>query len=375
MQKFELAGNAVPTVDPRDHDYISPFMPEELPKSLDLRWSCVGLVNQLAQGACVANGNYFDLARKIDGDGGLFIPSRQFMHNSTKVLGGYVGQYGVYIRDALQALSTVGVCQEHEYPYLEEANNTIPSPETYALAKPNLIADYEAVIPVGPQYTEEEKVHRVCSALNEGMIVGLGIRVTDSIFSLKGHWTEHKYQVEDAENPAIGRHYMYIVGYDMELQMFLLANWWGQGHGDKGYTGLPFSVVNSLRPEAWCIRYFKGVGTPERSGIFKNLLTPSAFSARLQVPDDLIGTTTNIWAGAVLPNGQALIKHNQGDDSWLPIEQGVVPFLTDYPLKKINLLSLVTYQPNFTTDFAGAEFYAGYGKNVFLMAVNKVWTI
>jgi hypothetical protein len=372
MKKFELTGNAVPPIDPRDHDYISPFMPEDLPTSLDLRPSCVGLVDQLQQGACVANGHYFDLARKL---GGGFIPSRQFMHNSTKVLGGYVGQYGVYVRDALQALSTIGVCEEHQYPYLDQANNTIPGPEIYAAAKPNLIADYEAVIPVGPMRTEEERVHRICSALNEGMIVGLGIRVTESIFSLKGRWFEHKYQVEDANHPAVGRHYMYIVGYDMDSKTFILANWWGEDYGDKGYLGLPFSVVNSSRPEAWCTRFFKGFGTPEKTGIFKNLLMSSAFSARLQVDPELEGTTTNIWAGVVLPNGQALIKHTQEDDSWLPIEQGVVPFLTNYPLKKINLISLVTYRPNFTNEFAGAEFYAGYGENVFSMAINKVWTI
>mgnify|MGYP003109266807 CR=1 FL=1 len=370
-KQYELTGNAEPPVDPRDHDYISPFMPEELPASLDLRFSCVDLVNQLDQDACVANGHYFDLHRKVPS----FVPSRQFMHNSTKVLGGYVGQSGVVVRDGLQALSSVGVCRAAYYPYNSEYNNTVPDDDVYELAKPHTINDYEAVIPVGPHRTEQEKVHNICSALNEGMIVGLGIRVTSSIHTLTGPWQQHDYQVESDNNIAIGRHYMYIVGYDMATRMFLLANWWGEGHGDEGYLGLPFEVVNSLRPEAWCIRYFKEQGTPERSGIYKNLLMSSAFSARLQVSEAMHGTTTNIWVGAVLPSGQTLIKHSQEDDSWLPIEQGLVPYLTDYPLKKVNMLSLVTYRPGFRDAFAGTEFYAGYGDTAASMSYNKVWTI
>jgi len=376
MKKFELTGNAEPTFDWRDMQYISPFLPEDIPVDLDLESSCPELVDQLSQGACVGNGHYFDTRRTAMNNGMPdFIPSRQFMHNSTKVLAGYVGQYGVVVRDGLQAAHKVGVCEEDEYPYLEEMNNQIPPLEAYESARNNRVDEYESVIPIGPVMPQEDALHAICSALNEGMIVSLGIRVTKSIFSLEGPWRDQDYQVETATNPAIGRHLMYIVGYDKALKMLKLANWWGRDHGDNGYTGLPFSVLGSFRPEAWCIRSFKGFATPERSGVFKNTLTHNAFSARLQVPESLRGTTTNIWAGAVLPNGQAIIKHSQEDDSWLPIEQGVVPFLTNYPLKKINLISLVTYRPNFISEFAGTEFYAGYGNNIFSMKANKVWTI
>lgn len=370
MIEFELTGNAEPTIDTRDFQYISPFLPEELPQKIDLSDN-PDLPNQGEQGACAANGNYFDIFGKVPS----FESSRQFMHTSTKVMGGYRGQYGVKVRDSFQALHELGVCSEAEYPYSDDMNNQVPPPSAYASAINNRVEEYESVIPVGAVLPLEEKLHNLRSALHEGMVVGLGIRVTPSIFELKGPWLEHKYEIETKDNPATGRHYMSVVAVDMDKRMLKLANWWGPERGDKGYMGLPVTVLDSFRPEAWCTRSFKGVGTPERAGIFKSSLLYYGFSARLQVPPELHGTTTNVWAGAILPNGDAVIKHGQGDDSWKPISEGLPPFLTDYPLKKVSLLSLVNYVPDFASAIKGTKFYAGYGENVFSMKVNQVWTV
>lgn len=370
-KQYELTGNAEPTLDWRDMQYISPFLPEEIPRSLDWSPSSPQLPDQGEQGACVANGHDYAMRDRLL----YFKPSRQFMHNSTKVMGGYVGQYGVQVRDALQAAHKLGVCSEADYPYSDDMNNKVPPASAYEAALHNRVEEYESVIPVGGVLPLDVKLHAVMSALNEGMLVGLGIRVTQSIFNLTGPWLDQDYKVETKDYPATGRHYMTIVGYDMDRQMFKLANWWGEDYGDGGYLGLPFAVLDSFRPEAWCIRSFRGDVVTEKPGVFKNSLLSNAFSARLQVREELRGTTTNVWAGAVLPNGQVLIKHNQSDDSWLPIEQGLVPFLTDYPLKKINILSLITYKPDFRTVFAGTQFFAGYGDTAATMQYNKVWTI
>ena len=385
-----LAGIEPSPLDQRDIPYRSPFTPEALPNAVDMRSDVFEIENQGSIGSCVANCVCSGCEVIANQNSNPVDLSRMFLYNATKAFEGRLGQSGLYTRDAFKVSYKYGICLEEGpqgYPYDLDQDDIDPPEQFYQLAFDRRVQRYEAVVRSSvTDGDKEDKIHRIKSALHEGMVVVFGMPVTDSLFNLSGHWSTHQYQLESADNPKVGGHCMYAVGYDANLKLFLCANSWGTDYGDGGFMGLPFDIVDEFFFEAYVIRDFDGMEIQEQPGIRLEFLNKFRMNARIIAKPEEVGQSTKIWMGAIY-NGQPLLRapiplemidskstdFSGGSDVWRPLSEGTEPVVSGYKLDDDNYLRVVMWVN--LTPFVGADFYIGYGDDLTTATIEKICTI
>jgi hypothetical protein len=380
--KYVLA-NTLPSIpDQRDIPYRSPYKPEDLPSSVDMREDVYEIENQGSIGSCVANGVASSCELLANRNNKPIDLSRLFLYNATKVYENRLGEEGLYTRNAYHVAYKQGMPTEEYYPYDVSKDNIAPSSEDYKEAFNNRIDRYEIVT---QWYTvnDNKNIHNIKSALHEGIPVGFAVLITSSLINLKGSWKEHKYTGVDKDDVGLGCHYMLIVGYNDEAQKFLVQNSWGTSWGDQGYCGLPYNIVSEPFFEAWIARSFKGMEVPETTGIKLDFISKYRIEARIVPEKEDIGKTVKVWMGGIDAEGQVYIKQpvpsiegNTGnmEDLWLPVEEsGLVPVQENYLLDTDNHIKVVNWLD--LSQFKGAEIYVGFGTDEFNMRVDKIVTL
>ena len=380
--KYVLA-NTIPSIpDQRDIPYRSPYKPEDLPSSVDMREDVYEIENQGSIGSCVANGVASSCELIANRNDKPIDLSRLFLYNATKVYEDRLGEAGLYTRDAYHVAYKQGMPTEEYYPYDISKDNIAPSEEDYREAFNNRIDRYENVVQWNT-IDSVKKVNTIKSALHEGMPVGFAMMITPSLIDLKGSWKEHKYKGVDRDNTGLGGHYMLIVGYDNKEGKFLVQNSWGTSWGDGGYCGLPYGIVSEPFFEAWVARSFKGMEVPETTGSKVDFKSKYVLEARIVPEKEDIGKTVKVWMGGIDTEGNVYIKQPvpsiEGSvsgmpDLWLPVEEsGLVPVQENYVLDNDNHIKVVNWLD--LSKFKGAEIYVGFGVDEFNMRVDKIVTL
>jgi len=383
MTKYAIANTLPPVPDHRDIPYRSPFKAEELPPKIDMRKDVFEVENQLSIGSCVANGVASSCELIANRNKQPIDLSRMFLYNATKSYENRLGQEGLYTKDAYHIAYKYGMPTEEEYPYNLATDNIDPPEDIYKKAFNNRINRYENLSRNVVIHTDLV-VHRIKSALYEGMPVGIAFVVTEDIYNLQGSWKEHKYSaMYDKNSSALGGHYMLIVGYDDEHQKFIVQNSWGEEWGDKGYGGFPYGIVKHPFFEAWIARSFKDMNIPERPGVRLEVSNKFRIEARIVTDEYEIGDAIKIYMGAVMPDGSTWLKApvdsvygNQDymPDIWKPFkETGLIPTDDFYILDGDNHIKVVHWFD--LSPYKGTEIYVGYGKDIPNIKITKLVTI
>jgi C1A family cysteine protease len=380
--KYVLA-NTIPSIpDQRDIPYRSPYKPEDLPGSVDMREDVYEIENQGSIGSCVANGVASSCELIANRNDKPIDLSRLFLYNATKVYENRLGEEGLYTRDAYHVAYKQGMPTEEYYPYDISKDDIAPSSEDYKEAFNNRIDRYENVIQWN-SIDSIKKVHQIKSALHEGMPVGFAMMITASLINLKGSWKEHDYIGVDPDNTGLGGHYMLIVGYDDEHCKFLVQNSWGTSWGDGGYCGLPYNMVSEPFFEAWIARSFKGMEVPETTGSKVDFKSKYVLEARIVPEKEDIGKTVKVWMGGIDTEGNVYIKQpvpsieasvSGMPDLWLPVEEsGLIPVQENYVLDNDNHIKVINWLD--LSKYKGSEIYVGFGTDEFNMRVDKIVTL
>jgi C1A family cysteine protease len=214
---MEFICNAL--VSPEDkRDYIFVGTTGDLPAILDYRTDLRPIRNQGSQGTCYAQSaacikewhEYRDY-------GFLGQLSPQFFYNHRKNIYDDNGKNdsGMYSRDVMKLLTTVGICTEHTYPYgkIEDKKDILEA--VYNEAKSHLIKAYAKVSGL-------EKTKR--SLYENGPCF-----ITFPVYQ----YTSEFWKKTETKNKNVGGHAVVLVGYTEEG--FIVRNSWGVNWGENGY--------------------------------------------------------------------------------------------------------------------------------------------
>jgi len=376
MENFRLAGVMASVPDQRDYIFVPRTI--SFPRRFTAEQHVVEWEDQGKQGACVGNGTCSSLETFTNEAGGGTIDlSRQYVYDKGRFLENRLGQSGMHVRTAMKVVQKFGVPFEADYPYsMEESPGQDPGTEIDALAAQHKVDRYEFVFPGSSVYgafEREQKVDRVKAALLEGFRPVIAFCVTNTIFSMRGPRHTHQYQYADENNPAVGGHLMYVVGYDDDLGGFLIANSWGQSWGDYGLGLFPYAVVDELFAESWIMRGFNGLTIPEQPGIKLEYANKFTVGFRIVPEPHEIGQRVKVWIGAKTPDGRIFMNHSLAFDdfkyranSYFP-EAGSILLEQDNPVKAVHWRDM--------QQLGGVTLYAAYGTSPLDWKLQKLVTL
>ncbi len=224
-----------------------------LPVSVSLREGFTSVRNQGPLGSCTifTMAGIFEYILKNTSAASEVDLSERFLYYNTRVAAlrregksiENLADSGTSFYDAIQSLSTDGICKEPLCPYVtdEASANERPSEEAYAEARTRIVVEAKNV---------ELKEDHIKSALNEGYPVAVAVHLYSDFGSSKTGFVPMPSE-EEIENPGEqgihSSHAMIICGYSDEDKVFVVRNSWGTDFGDHGYCYLPYSYMTDSR--------------------------------------------------------------------------------------------------------------------------------
>ena len=383
--EYKVAGVDPSPEDLRDIPYASPFLPEELPNSVDLRSWVLSVEQQGSIGSCVANGVTSACEMIAEQHGDTFQFSRMFLYNATKAYEGRLGESGLFTRNAYKVARKFGMPPEDEYPYDLAQDDKDPPMWAYAAAEDYRVERFERVLHWRGKSTEE-KIHDVKSALHEGMPVGFAMVVNESIYDMKGDPDFQYYTLNGRGKKVIGGHFMVIVGYDDFSKRFIVLNSWGEDWGYKGYGYFPYTIVDESFCEGYVVRQFNEYEVEREVGVHLERASKYHITATIVPPPEMEGKTVSVWMAAKhTPSGTIYVRQPRSEltgtaagleeEVWLPLHDvGLTPVVTDYLLGDDNLVDVMTWTP-LLAEFSDVDFYVGFGEDLLTMQAYKVHSI
>ncbi len=235
-----------------DKVYSAVLKAEDRPTSVNLVSEFKNEVEDQGQlGSCVANSCVsaleYLIAKKNKNNQNYKYPelSRLFAYYyARKVRGLERVDSGAVIRDCVDQLRAVGVCEEAVWPYAYSAVNTPPDAFQVSDA---------ARTKVGSAYRVDTLDDKL-DCLAQGYPFVFGFMVYNGSMNEAG-----RTGVMPAPSGSrAGGHAVLAVGYDIPRRMFLIRNSWGKRWGDKGYFWMPFDYLSNpnLSSDYWTIRTF-----------------------------------------------------------------------------------------------------------------------
>ena len=184
--------------------------------------------NQGSLSSCVANATA-DAAELLLGVNQQQVVqlSRLFLYWNARVYDKTTRQnVGTYIHNAFNSLSTLGICPEDLWPYVESAVYTQPPIKAYKSANDNKIDSYYRIDSSGQQRCVD-----VEAAVRSNLPVVFGTGISDEFTKA---WGVDK--VWTAPQNSIGGHAMIITGVrrNPNLEFYVRNSWsesWGDGTG------------------------------------------------------------------------------------------------------------------------------------------------
>ena len=203
------------SIDNRDYIYIGSIL--NLPEILDYRDNLTKIRDQGAQGTCFAHTAACVKEwqeRKNNNFTEYFSP--QFFYNNrfNKYDDNIDNDEGMFPRDVMKLLKTVGICSESSYPYGKIESKTEIKSEIYDEAKLNIIHSYAKI--------------NTMTKLKNSLYENGPCLISFPVYNYTSN-----FWLGD-ENSFIGGHAVTVVGYNLEG--FIIRNSWGKYWGEKGYS-------------------------------------------------------------------------------------------------------------------------------------------
>ena len=300
--------------------------------------------------------------------------SRMFNYQRTLKREGRLGQEGAMLSDALISGIEDGIPDEATWAYDPTKRWAEPSDAAIAEAARQRIRRVECIYHFSqgsPQEFFPQTLAGIKSALNEGLSVGIALRLGDKFRYLTGPLRAQNYPVVSSTNPWIGNHAMLVRAvFDLNYPYGLACkNSWSDAHGDKGYVFLSWGALASDLMEAWAIRGFADFNIRPEPGIRLEHLDRYNLFARI-VPST--PGVFDVWVGAKLPDDRIFLKIS--DESWQPLVDGqYIPYRSQALIGEE--LELDVAKDFDLAPYAGVDVYAAYGRDVFSWQFAKLCTI
>jgi C1A family cysteine protease len=240
--------------DCRDHKYrlhlTAPVPAQDLPRQVDLRPSCSPIENQGDLGSCTGHAivGALEYEENVQQEQVVQL-SRLFVYYNERAIEGTIYEdSGAEIRDGIKATAQYGVAKEDLWPYDPAQFTVKPSLEAYNDAMNRRALQYQSVA-----QTLDAMTH--CLAVFKRPIV-MGIQVFESFESEEVARTGVVPMPRVGYEQCLGGHAVLCVGYDLDKEVFIFRNSWGEDWGDKGYFYLPFAYVltPNLAEDFWTIQ-------------------------------------------------------------------------------------------------------------------------
>ena len=233
--------------DERDFVFKSPTpIPElKLPKKY-INSHIREIENQLQTGSCVANATCSALEMSYTkAEVNL---SRLFVYYNAREPFPNLKERdrGAYVREGFRSIKNLGVPDEKDWPFIVERVNTKPSPEAYKAAKPGVRTIKE--------YSRLRYISDVKQAVLNNQPVVFGMMLKEDFFYIQGPLATQNYT---AQGRNVGGHAMSIVGYDDDLQGFIVENSWSENWGDHGLWLLKYSIFSQYVFDIWTATGFQ----------------------------------------------------------------------------------------------------------------------
>lgn len=267
--------------DPRDYIYQRVTTP--LPARLNWMSYVKGIENQASLNSCTANSLAGACELILNANGEFEHLSRLFNYYESRHHSSLTGDSGAYLRTAIVTVKKMGFPSEYLWPYVASNLEDKPHQEVYDDAAKKVLSRYER-IDSGITYTYSNSdidvgsgiisstgfstigdvnyIKDIKSALYEGFVVVIGFRINDNFMQITGNFISqynNRWTGISTENPSIGGHAVYLVGYDDTYSSFIFANSWGDAWGNLGFGLLPYSSIASSVDEAWVLKGFKNL--------------------------------------------------------------------------------------------------------------------
>jgi C1A family cysteine protease len=213
-----------------------------IPDRVDIRNFDSDVDNQWELGSCSANAlvnAYENMTRQIKPTQFVEL-SRLFVYYNTRFLfGNVLDDKGAYLRDAIKAVRSYGICTEEVWPYRIDYFDDRPTDEAYNDAKTRTLTNYRKI----------ESIESALNALANSKPIIFGIEIFNIFMDLTK-------ETSTLRNPkpfsdSLGAHAMTLVGYDIPNKLFTAKNSFGKSWGDNGYCYIPFSYLEQYGYDMW----------------------------------------------------------------------------------------------------------------------------
>lgn len=219
----------------------------DLPRKVDLRPGCTAIEDQGALGSCTANAavGALEFHRKRVGLEEIDLSRLFVYYNARRLRGSIDVDSGATISESMAAVMAYGAPDARLWPYEPAKFKEQPSQEVYQSATSNEAIEFARVTPRDG----------VLAVLAKGFPVCFGCFLPGSAYQAAAKDgvmpapSEQQWISEEK-----GGHAMLIVGYDLDREIYIVRNSWGQRYGDKGYLYIPFQVMDrGAHPESYWI--------------------------------------------------------------------------------------------------------------------------
>ena len=241
---------------PDKRDYLVKFtdfiLESPIPKKIDLREKCPKIYDQGVLGSCTANAigflyQYDELKQNVLTK---FRPSRLFIYyNEREIQGNIDHDCGSSLRDGMKTINKLGVCSEEMWDYDITKYQIKPTDDCYSFANLHKSIKYSKL-------SQKEILLKTC--LNNGYPFAFGISIYES-FESEDVSKNGVVPIPSKNEKLLGGHAMAAVGYDDEIDCFIVRNSWGVNWGINGYCYIPYKYITDpyLANDFWKLEKIK----------------------------------------------------------------------------------------------------------------------
>jgi C1A family cysteine protease len=210
-------------------------------QNVDLKSLLPPVYDQGKLGSCSANAlaccyQYDQIKQKEPTN---FCPSRLFIYYNERKQEGHVDtDSGAELKDGVETLSSIGVCEETLWPYEISRFNQEPPNTCYDFAKTHRCSSYRKL---------EQNMQQIKQALIEGYPIACGIMVYESFESDRVSASGYVPMPNQNNEKLLGGHAIVLSSFDDQYGFFGFRNSWGESWGNKGYGYLPYEYI--MNPE------------------------------------------------------------------------------------------------------------------------------
>jgi len=220
---------------------------DNLPRESTLLEYAHEAYDQGSLGSCTANAfcTAFRICAKVQQKYPGFEPSRLFYYYNERAEEGTVAEdAGADEADGLHFAAKSGVCSEALWPYQIAKFAETPSPPAFVEAQHYLVQTWGVLPEAAPGGEDIQLLAQIRHLIAvEKQPVMIAVLIYESFNSMETALTGAVKYPDIATEQCLGGHEMCIIGYNDELQAFLVQNSWGPRWGRNGRCYLRYKYV------------------------------------------------------------------------------------------------------------------------------------